>query len=234
MSNNINTYILHIETATKVCSVALSKNGELLTLEEINEDGYSHGELLTCLIEKCLVKTGLLLQDIHAVSVSSGPGSYTGLRIGVSTAKGLCYALGIPLIAVDSLISLAVVGSKKHPGKTLCPMIDARRMEVYAGIYSPDLQVLKVISPDIIDEQSYAAFGKMICFGDGAHKLTECWKMRTEISIDTTIFPSAEGQVDLAFKSYSNNTFEDVAYFEPFYLKAFYAPPSQSPATNSI
>ncbi len=228
------TYILHIETATKVCSVALSKNGQLIQLAEINEDGYSHGEQLTCLIEKCLLQANVTLQEIQAVSISSGPGSYTGLRIGVSTAKGLCYALKIPLIAVDSLVSLAIVGSKKYPHHVLCPMIDARRMEVYSAIYSPEFNVLKEISPDVIDELSYAEFGQLICFGDGASKLSELWKARKEITIDTSIFPSAEGQVTLAFQHFQNNKFEDVAYFEPFYLKAFYEPPAKLKTTKPV
>lgn len=218
-------YLLHIETATKVCSVALSNDGQLVHVEEINEDGYSHGEQLTCLIEKCMQFAGLSFQDLAAISVSSGPGSYTGLRIGVSTAKGLCYALKIPLIAIDSLISLAVVGSFQHPGKVLCPMIDARRMEVYSAIYTSDFQLLKAISPDVIEENSYAEFGPICCFGDGASKLKTIWENRTEITIDASIFPSAKGQVALAYARYLSKHFEDVAYFEPFYLKAFYQAP---------
>ena len=228
------TYILHIETATKVCSVALSKNGQLIQLAEINEDGYSHGEQLTCLIEKCLLQAKVSLQEIQAVSISSGPGSYTGLRIGVSTAKGLCYALKIPLIAIDSLVSLAVVGSKSYPHHVLCPMIDARRMEVYSAIYSPEFNVLKEISPDVIDEYSYAEFGQLICFGDGALKLSDVWKARNEITLDTSIFPSAAGQVTIAFQHFQNNKFEDVAYFEPFYLKAFYEPPTKLKTTKPV
>lgn len=228
------TYILHIETATKVCSVALSKNGQLIQLAEINEDGYSHGEQLTCLIEKCLLQANVSLQELHAVSISSGPGSYTGLRIGVSTAKGLCYALKIPLIAIDSLVSLAVVGSKSYPHHVLCPMIDARRMEVYSAIYSPEFNVLKEISPDVIDEYSYAEFGQLICFGDGALKLSDVWKARNKITLDTSIFPSAAGQVTIAFQHFQNNKFEDVAYFEPFYLKAFYEPPTKLKTTKPV
>jgi tRNA threonylcarbamoyladenosine biosynthesis protein TsaB len=218
-------YLLHIETATKVCSVALSNDGQLIHAEEINEDGYSHGEQLTCLIEKCMQHAELTFQELAAISVSSGPGSYTGLRIGVSTAKGLCYALKIPLIAIDSLVSLAVVGSKKYPHHVLCPMIDARRMEVYSAIYSSEFNLLKEISPDVIDELSYAEFGQLICFGDGASKLSEVWKARKEITLDTSIFPSAKGQVALAYARYLSKHFEDVAYFEPFYLKAFYQAP---------
>lgn len=228
------TYILHIETATKVCSVGLSKNGQLIQLEEINEDGYSHGEQLTCLIESCLLHAKVSLQDLHAVSISSGPGSYTGLRIGVSTAKGLCYALKIPLIAVDSLLSLAVVGSLVYPNKVLCPMIDARRMEVYSAIYAADFNILKTISPDVIDELSYAEFGHIICFGDGAAKLSEVWKERKEITLDNSIFPSAAGQVNIAHQHFQNKKFEDVAYFEPFYLKAFFEPPAKLTTTKPV
>ena len=168
--------ILHIETATKACSVALSKNGVCLEVKESLDEQFSHGEQLTLYIQEILENNGLKPTDLSAVSVTSGPGSYTGLRIGVSTAKGLCFALGIPLIGIDSLRNLAELAKEKHPNSVLCPMIDARRMEVYNAIYNDNVEMIKPISADIIDEESYIEFGKFVCFGDGAEKVQELWK----------------------------------------------------------
>ncbi len=213
-------YILHLETATKVCSVALSLNGKLLELQEIEEDGYAHGEKLTLLIETALRNLGVDVQELAAISVSSGPGSYTGLRIGVSTAKGLCYALKIPLIAIDSLMAIQQVAKEKYPNQRIAALIDARRMEVFASVFEGDDSVLKPISADIIDENSYVEWEPLIACGDGADKLREVWTNRN-ITIDSTILSSAKGQVELGYKRYMNSEFEDVAYFEPFYLKDF-------------
>ena len=216
-------YLLHIETSTKVCSVALSSNGEYVGVKESNEDAYSHGENLTEFISDILNEAQLTLNDLSAISVVSGPGSYTGLRIGVSTAKGLCYALGIPLIAVDALYSLAQIAQNKYPGYNLCPVIDARRMEVFNAIYAPSLKILKEISADVIDENSYQDFEPFIYFGDGAKKLEDIWQGRS-CEIDTTIHASAKGQIPAATLKFNNKEFEDVAYFEPFYLKDFFTP----------
>ncbi|MFT5859160.1 MAG: tRNA threonylcarbamoyladenosine biosynthesis protein TsaB [Flavobacteriaceae bacterium] len=216
------SYILHLETATKVCSVALSKNGILCAEKEIEEDGYSHGENLTLFIESVLAQEGIKASDLSAVSVASGPGSYTGLRIGTATAKGLCYALKIPLIAIDALTSLTEQAKKKHSATNLCAVIDARRMEVYNLFISPEGIELKDISADIIEEDSYASFEPYVYFGDGAEKLQEIWSNRDCI-VDLEIKSSARGQVKLAFEKFSNKSFEDVAYFEPFYLKDFIA-----------
>jgi tRNA threonylcarbamoyladenosine biosynthesis protein TsaB len=214
------SWILHLETATKVCSVALSLNGKLHQLEEIADDQYAHGEQLTLLIEKVLKQASITPRDLVAVSVSSGPGSYTGLRIGVSTAKGLCYALVIPLIAVDSLSALANLAREKYPQQTLCSMIDARRMEVYSTIFAADGSVLKPMSADVLDENSYAAFEPFVFFGDGAPKMAELWKERN-VTCDPELRCSAAGQVALAFEKFTRNEVEDVAYFEPLYLKEF-------------
>ncbi len=162
--------ILHIETATKVCSVALSKDGQLIQLKETQEDGYSHGENLNLFIEEVISKEGLELKQIDAVSVTSGPGSYTGLRIGAATAKSLCYALDIPLIAIDALTSLSVIAKEKYTNQNLCAVIDARRMEVYNLFLDKDFEPLKEISADIIDEDSYEEYTPFVCFGDGAEK----------------------------------------------------------------
>ena len=216
-------YLLHIETSTKVCSVALSLDGKLVRVKESNELEYSHGENLTLFIASVLEDSKVSLNDLAAISVASGPGSYTGLRIGVSTAKGLCYALGIPLIAVDALFSLAQLAHEKHSDINLCPVIDARRMEVFNAIYTSSLETLKVISADVIVENSYQEFEPFVYFGDGAAKLQEIWKDRN-CQIDTTVLASAIGQIPLATLKFQNNEVEDVAYFEPFYLKDFFTP----------
>ena len=216
-------YLLHIETSTKVCSVALSLDGKLIRVKESNELEYSHGENLTLFIASVLEDSKVSLNDLAAISVASGPGSYTGLRIGVSTAKGLCYALGIPLIAVDALFSLAQLAHEKHSDINLCPVIDARRMEVFNAIYTSSLETLKVISADVIDENSYQEYEPFVYFGDGAAKLQEIWKDRN-CQKDTTVLASAIGQIPLATLKFQNNEVEDVAYFEPFYLKDFFTP----------
>ncbi len=213
------TFILHLETSTKVCSVALSKNGELCALEEMEEDGYSHGENLTIFVERVLAKAGVSVKDLNAISLTSGPGSYTGLRIGVATAKGLCYALKIPLIAVDSLTALAAQVDSKL---TKCTVIDARRMEVYNCFFDSNGKKLKEISADIIDAESYREFEPFVYFGDGAEKLREIWADRN-CEINTKIKSSALGQVSITYQKFLNSEFEDVAYFEPFYLKDFIA-----------
>ena len=213
--------ILHLETATKVCSVALSDQGELIAFKEVNEENYSHSENLTCFIEDVLKTADKKMSDLQAISVTSGPGSYTGLRIGVSTAKGLCYALNIPLISVDALFTIAVQMQQEYPGKKYAPMIDARRMEVFNAIYDENLNCLKPISADVIEANSYATFGSFIAAGDGAEKLKEVWQNRTEVTFETSILSSAKGHISLAWEKYQNKNFEDVAYFEPFYLKDF-------------
>ena len=216
------TYILHLETATKVCSVALSKDGKLFGIKELQEDGYSHGENLTLFIEDVLQQVGITSNDLNAVSVASGPGSYTGLRIGVATAKGLCYANEIPLIAIDSLTALTEQARITHPDSNLCALIDARRMEVYNLFVNENGQPLKEITADIIDESSYIEFEPFVYFGDGASKLNEVWNNRN-CTIDTDILSSAKGQMNLAYSKFQAKEFEDVAYFEPFYLKDFIA-----------
>jgi tRNA threonylcarbamoyladenosine biosynthesis protein TsaB len=212
--------ILHLETATKVCSVALSKNGEKIGLIEMEEEGYSHGENLTLFIQRLVKESGLEMRDLNAVSVASGPGSYTGLRIGAATAKGLCYALDIPLIAIDALTCLCELARPKYPNQNLCALIDARRMEVFGLIQDENGETIKQISADILDESSYAVFEPFVYFGDGAGKLEEIWSERN-LTIDTAIKSSASGQIRLAHEKFQQQAFEDVAYWEPFYLKDF-------------
>ena len=214
------TFILHLETATKSCSVALSKDGQLISIKESLTEEFSHGENLTLYIQDVLRDASINMNQLDAVSIASGPGSYTGLRIGVSTAKGICYALKIPLIAIDALAALAFIAKEKHPNQNLCAMIDARRMEVYCSIYDGKMETLLPISAEIINEESFNLFEPFIFFGDGAAKATEIWKGRNCI-YDGAIFSSATGQIQKAYEKFQRNEFEDVAYFEPYYLKDF-------------
>jgi len=213
-------YILHIETSTKVCSVALSKDGICMQLKEINEDGYVHGEKLTLFIQEIIITEGIDLVSLDAVSVASGPGSYTGLRIGVSTAKGLCYALGIPLISIDSLVCLQQIAQQKYPNQSVLAMIDARRMEVFSTLFDGQGNIIKQLSADVLTDDSYAEHEPFVVVVDGAAKMKDIWGNRT-ITIDALLLSSALGQVQMAFHKYQNQEFEDVAYFEPFYLKDF-------------
>lgn len=216
------TWILHLETATQVCSVALSRDGVLHNLRETRDEGYVHGEKLNIFIEEVLATAGIHTKDLTAISLASGPGSYTGLRIGAATAKGLCYALRIPLIAIDALSCIVEIARSKHPGMKVCAVIDARRMEVYNLITDANGIPLKEISADIIDMDSYRAFEPFVCVGDGAEKLREIWSDR-EVQFDGSCLSSASGQIRLAWERFQAQQFEDVAYWEPFYLKDFIA-----------
>lgn len=215
------SYLLHIETATKVCSVALSKEGKLVQMQEIADDQFSHGEQLTLLIQKVIDQEEIKISDLSAVSVSAGPGSYTGLRIGVSTAKGLCYALSIPLISIDTLTSMAQDEILKSTNTSVCSMIDARRMEVFSALFNSEGECIKMASPDVLDENTYSEFEPFVCIGDGAEKTKDLWKNRSIHYIDSFQI-SAKTQVEMAYKKYLAQEFEDVAYFEPNYIKAFH------------
>lgn len=215
-------WILHIETATRVCSVALSKDGHLIGKVEVNDENYAHGENLNLFIIQLLADCELDKRELSAISISSGPGSYTGLRIGAATAKALCYALHIPLIAVDTLESLKEVARAKYTNGTICSAIDARRMEIYSSIYDENDTLVKPISADIIEQDSYSEFDPFVCVGDGADKLKEIWSQR-DLKIDGDIVCSASGQVSLAYQKLLSSDFVDVAYWEPFYLKDFVA-----------
>jgi len=214
----MNNYILHIETSTTICSVALSKNGELLKVQESDNSHYTHGEQLTIFIEEVLKTAHIHPNQLVAVSVSAGPGSYTGLRIGTSTAKGLCYALDIPLIALSSLQNLAFIARQKYDNMTICPLIDARRMEVFSAVYNSDGEQIKAESADILDEHSYKEFGSFLAVGNGAKKMEEPWKNRP-ITFASEITLSASGHPALVYQKFHDQLFEDTAYFEPHYLK---------------
>ena len=212
--------LLHIETATKVCSVALSIDGRLVALKESTSDAYIHGESLTLFIEEVFRTANLKIENLAAVSISSGPGSYTGLRIGVSTAKGLCFALQIPLIQIQTLASLMQLCRNEVPTQNLLAALDARRMEVYSLIQAPDGKILKSLSADTVDENSYSEFEPFVCFGDATFKLKELWANRAVIFKDD-IYCSAKGQVELAYSKFKAQEFEDLGNFVPLYLKEF-------------
>ena len=212
--------LLHIETATKVCSVALSVDGRLVALKESTSDAYIHGESLTLFIEEVFRTANLKIENLAAVSISSGPGSYTGLRIGVSTAKGLCFALQIPLIQIPTLASLMQLCRNEVPTQNLLAALDARRMEVYSLMQAPDGTILKSLSADTVDENSYSEFEPFVCFGDATFKLKELWANRAVIFKDD-IYCSAKGQVELAYSKFKAQEFEDLGNFVPLYLKEF-------------
>lgn len=214
--------ILSIETATSVCSVALHSDGNLVALKELHLDK-SHSEHLIPIIKDLLTNCGKHQNDLEAIALSKGPGSYTGLRIGSSTAKGLCYALSIPLIAIPTLDGMAKrVRIPINESTLLCPMLDARRMEVYAALYNCKCQNILSVRPVIIDESSfdeYFSTSKMIFFGNGAEKCKGIINKKA-VFIDK-IVPSATTIGELAIEKYHSKEFENIAYFEPFYLKEF-------------
>ena len=218
--------ILHIETSTNICSIAVSENGQCL-FSKFDSEGMNHAALLSVFIAEAMEFLKLSSKKLEAVAVSSGPGSYTGLRIGVSTAKGLCYGLDIPLIAVSTLEVLtanALQIAKTDANALFCPMIDARRMEVYAAIYNTEGIIQREISADIIDKNSYSeilASHSVYFFGNGAEKCKATLTHPNARFIDG-MFPLAENMIVLAEKAYNEKKFVDVAYFEPFYLKEFY------------
>ena len=226
--------ILHIETATDVCSVALSEGDQQLSLVESSQER-SHAILLNQFIRQAVDEAGFTLKQLDGVAVSKGPGSYTGLRIGVSTAKGLAYALQIPLLASGTLENMAH-GVIPHPQVSklvltfgndllLCPMLDARRMEVYAGFYTLNKGPFREVSADIIDGDSYREILEkyQVCFfGNGVAKCKEALTHPHAHFIDD-IEPSAGTMIGPILKKYRQKQFEDVAYFEPFYLKDFIA-----------
>jgi len=217
-------YILNIETSTKACSVAIHKNGNLIVLKESITENFSHSEKLLVFVEELIETSQIKLVDISAIAVSMGPGSYTGLRIGVATAKGLCYGLNIPLISISTLKSMSLGMSLKMKADLFCPMIDARRMEVYSAFFDINNIRKRGIQADILDSNSYKneLKEKVIFFGDGSDKAKEVIKSKNAIFI-ADFHPSANFIGMLSYQKFLNSDFEDLAYFEPFYLKDFVA-----------
>jgi tRNA threonylcarbamoyladenosine biosynthesis protein TsaB len=219
--------ILNIETATKNCSVSLAKNGEILAIKELNNGNYSHAEVLHPFIDDILKEAKVDTNQIDAIAVSKGPGSYTGLRIGVSAAKGLCFALNKPLISIDTLTSLSYTISINDG--VIVPMLDARRMEVYAAIFDKKHQLIREIKAEIIDENSFSeelSKGKIYFLGDGSQKCKEIITHNNAVFVDDK-FPSAKEMAQLSYDKHKKSDIENVAYFEPFYLKDFVVIPEK-------
>ncbi len=229
--------ILSIETGTDICSVALANDGELMALRE-SDEGRDHAKKVALFVDELLRETGVQPSDIDAIAVGKGPGSYTGLRIGVSFAKGMCYALGIPLIAIGSLDALTEVAREDFEAgilevddedwaaAKLCPMVDARRMEVYAQVFDNKGVCHSDVVAEIVTEESFNEWrseGKFVIFGNGAKK---CAEVLPDAIIENVV-PSARGIVRLAEEAFNAGKFEDLAYFEPFYLKDFIVIPSK-------
>ena len=237
--------ILCLETSTAVCSVALVEDGKVIALRE-SLDGQNHAEKITIFIDEVMKEANVSYRDLDAVATSMGPGSYTGLRIGVSTAKGLCYAMEKPLIAVDTLAAMAYgfkdykttrLQDYKEVAETqssefkvqssesiLCPMIDARRMEVYSAFFNDKMERVSETNAIIIDENSFMDVKQnnhLYLFGDGADKLASLFENDENITVVEKFHCSAAYMAELADKAFKNNDFVDTAYFEPFYLKNF-------------
>ena len=212
--------IILIETSTALCSVALAEDGAITAYRE-SSAVKAHASLTAVFVQEVLQERGLKLEDCDAVCVSMGPGSYTGLRVGVSTAKGLCFGSGKPLIAVGTLDTL--VAQAEDDAKYIVPMIDARRMEVYSAVFEDGRQITET-SPAIIDESSFAEYleqGPVLFIGDGAGKCADVIKHPNAQFCQC--HPKASAMLAPALKAYKEKRFEDVAYFEPFYLKEFVA-----------
>ena len=216
--------ILGIETSTKNCSVALFKDGIVLAEKEHISDGYTHAEQLTLFIQDVFDSANITLNKVEAIALSMGPGSYTGLRIGTSTAKGLCYALDIPFISISTLKAMAFTMAKSKNSGIYCPMIDARRMEVFSALYDVNNKQVRDVQADVVDENTYIEFleNEIIFFGDGSLKCQEIINHKNAKFI-LGINPSAKNLGILAKAKFENKDFEDVAYFEPYYLKDFVA-----------
>lgn len=218
--------ILHIDTSTDVCSAALTNNGVVVE-EKVSYEGHSHASLLGLYVADCLKSAKENGLSLDAVAVSSGPGSYTGLRIGVSMAKGICFGLGIRLISVPTLELLASTVIRNHPEKDAlyCAMLDARRMEVYAAIYNQAREQVREAKADIVTAETYASYlneGKVCFFGNGSEKCKSVIDHPNAVFIPD-VHPVAAEMVSRAEERYAKGQFEDVAYFEPFYLKEFQA-----------
>lgn len=219
----MSTYILNIETATTNCSVSLSKDGETIILKEDNDKSYSHAERLHLYIDSVLIDAHLRPEDLSAIAISKGPGSYTGLRIGVSSAKGLCFAMDKPLISVSTLEALA--WRVKISEGFIVPMLDARRMEVYSAIFNSKYEQIRETQAQILDEMSFAEHldkGLVYFIGNGVEKTKTIIQHPNARFVEDKL-PSANEMSSLAYDKYKKSDTEDVAYFEPYYLKDFVA-----------
>ncbi|PWL39271.1 tRNA (adenosine(37)-N6)-threonylcarbamoyltransferase complex dimerization subunit type 1 TsaB [Flagellimonas aquimarina] len=214
--------ILNLETATTNCSVSISEGSDIVCLKENNAVSYSHSEQLHIFIKEVLEEASFSFSDLDAIAISKGPGSYTGLRIGVSAAKGLCFSLDLPLISVPTLESMANQVDTSE-GEIIIPVLDARRMEVYSSVFNSFYQEVRETRAEIIDEDSFKGFSshpKVYIVGSGAEKCKETLR-HPNFVFNTTVVPSAREMANIAFRKFQEGIFEDVAYFEPYYLKDF-------------
>jgi tRNA threonylcarbamoyladenosine biosynthesis protein TsaB len=215
--------ILNLETSSTNCSVCLTKDGVILAMKELNSENYSHAEKLHVFIEEVMKEATLKIQDLEAIAVSKGPGSYTGLRIGVSAAKGLCYALGVPLVSVSTLKSMASQLKSVDEDALIIPVLDARRMEVYSAVFDNHLNQVRETKAEIIDEQSFEEYigsTSVHFLGSGAEKIKGIFNS-DNLTFHLDVVPSAKEMALISFDKFKNKDFEDVAYFEPYYLKDF-------------
>lgn len=215
----MSTLILHLETSTKICSVALSQNGILLAHNDQSSDGYIHGEALTLMIEDLLHNSNTTLQELSAISYSSGPGSYTGLRIGLSTAKGLCFALSIPLIALPTHQILFQIAKDNGLGKShnAIALLDARRTEVYMEVFDSEGQSIQHLHCALLDQTDISNCLPALVVGDSNTKAQTFWTSEALIWINEAL--SARFQTQAAYKAFQTQQFEDLAYCSPIYLK---------------
>lgn len=225
--------LLLIETSSKLCSVAVSSGDAILSCVEEAGEGYIHGEKLHVFIDEALRQAQVQLSELSAVAVSRGPGSYTGLRIGVSAAKGLCYALNIPLISVSALETIrdkAITDVHPDANDRIIAILDARRMEVYSAIYAGNGDTLREVEAEIVDDNSWTEYAnnRLFIAGDATDKLRELWSDDNRILLAQE-YPSARFMMAEATRRYTAQQFEDVAYFEPFYLKEFVAGIKKNP-----
>ena len=213
------SFILSLDTSTQNCSVALHENGQLITQELVDEEG-SHSKSLTLLIEKVMKTAGRTLTELSAVAVSNGPGSYTGLRIGLATAKGICFALDKPLICLPTLRVLASAVDAPA-GSLLLPMLDARRMEVYAAVYTAALEEVSPQEAHILNQESFQTFAPVVAFGNGSAKWQESCTHSSITFLDGPLLPEAQYMGNLAHEAFLNQKFENLVTKEPDYLKEY-------------
>ena len=213
------SFILSLDTSTQNCSVALHENGQLITQELVDEEG-SHSKSLTLLIEKVMKTAGRTLGELSAVAVSNGPGSYTGLRIGLATAKGICFALDKPLICLPTLRVLASAVDAPA-GSLLLPMLDARRMEVYAAVYTAALEEVSPQEAHILNQESFQTFAPVVAFGNGSAKWQESCTHSSITFLDGPLLPEAQYMGNLAHEAFLNQKFENLVTKEPDYLKEY-------------
>ena len=220
-------YILHIDTTTKKCSVALAQDGELMIQKELLSEEFSHSEQLHPFIEEVLKESGLKSSSLSAIAISKGPGSYTGLRIGVAAAKGLCFALDLPLIALNTL-EIMVQPYEVSPHSFIIPMLDARRMEVYTAIFDETKKWIQETTAEVLTKNTFTSIvneQSCLIIGDGAIKFKTLHPKINASYTNEIHYPVAKDMITLAWKKFNAKEFEDLAYFEPFYLKDFQTTP---------